>query len=71
LVATVSVTSFAANNGTILPKYVTLVNPLSGASCQQQGLIGAPGQFFGRIDEVYIFRKELTTDDVCVLYYYK
>ncbi|CAF1288876.1 unnamed protein product [Didymodactylos carnosus] len=71
LVTTVSVTSFSANNGTILPKYVTLANPLSGVSCSKQGLIGTPGQFYGRIDEFYIFAKELNTSDVCVLCSYK
>ena len=37
----------------------------NGGGCRYGDI--RPGQFFGRIDEVFVFNRDLTADDICAL----
>lgn len=61
-----SATSFLASGTT--PNYVTLANALSGLGTCLAGTI-ALGPFQSAIDNFAIYYRELTTADVCALYF--
>ena len=67
LVSTVTASTFLASGTT--PNYVTLGNCLSGCGVCSNGSISAPGPFTGAIDDFRIYNRELTSNDVCTLFY--
>lgn len=64
-----STTSMATSyTGSSLPMYVTLGNSLNGTVPCATGLAGSSTPFTGDMDELRIYSRELSADDVCVLY---
>ncbi|CAF3398117.1 unnamed protein product [Rotaria sp. Silwood1] len=68
LVSSVAAPTFLASETT--PNYLTLGNCLNGCdgTCSN-GLVSRPGPFTGAIDDWRIYNRELTSDDVCTLYF--
>ena len=63
LVATVS-----SPNGTAVGPYIFIGASPTGTSLCNIGMIAA-GQFYGSVDELRVFGRELTTVDICRLAY--
>jgi hypothetical protein len=53
----------------VTPNYLTLGGCLSGCSVCSSGAVSAAGPYIGAIDDWRIYSRELTSDDVCALYY--
>ena len=67
LVSSVAASTFLGSGTT--PNYLTLGNCLSGCGGCSSGLVGAPGPFTGAIDDWRIYNRELTSSDVCTLFF--
>jgi hypothetical protein len=67
LVSSVAAANFLGSGTT--PNYLTLGNCLSGCGVCSSGSVGAPGPFTGAIDEMHVYSRELTSSDVCAMYY--
>jgi hypothetical protein len=66
------VSSFAASDflgSETTPNYLTLGNCLSGCGVCSSGSVGALGPFTGAIDDWRVYSRELTSNDVCTLFY--
>jgi hypothetical protein len=67
LVSSVAASTFLVSGTT--PNYLMLGNCLSGCSGCSRGSIGTPGPFTGAIDDWRIYNRELTSTDVCTLFF--
>ncbi len=67
LVSSVAAPDFLGSETT--PNYLTLGNCLSGCGVCSNGSVGAPGPFTGAIDDWHVYSRELTSSDVCAMYY--
>jgi hypothetical protein len=67
LVSSITASTFLASGTT--PNYLTFGNCLSGCGGCLGGSIGTPGPFTGAIDDLRIYNRELTSNDVCTLFY--
>jgi hypothetical protein len=67
LVSSMSASTFLGSG--ITPNYVTLGNCLSGCGVCSSGLVGVAGPFTGAIDDWRIYSRELTSNDVCTLFF--
>ncbi len=67
LVSSVSASTFVGSGTT--PNYLTLGNCLSGCGGCSSGSVGVAGPFTGAIDDWRIYSRELTSVDVCALYF--
>ncbi len=66
------ITSVAAYNflgSETTPNYLTLGNCLNGCGICSTGSVSAPGPFTGAIDDWHVYTRELTSTDVCAMYY--
>ena len=68
LVSSVTASTFLTSGTT--PNYLTFGNCLSGCGGCLSGSIGTPGPFTGAIDDLRIYNRELTSNDICTLYSY-
>ncbi|CAF0965942.1 unnamed protein product [Adineta ricciae] len=66
LVSSAEASTFLASETT--PNYFTLGNCLSGCTACPSGTVSSPGPFVGLVDDLRIFSREITADDVCILY---
>ena len=67
LVSSIAASAFLGSGTT--SNYATLGGCLSGCGSCSSGLVGTPGPFRGAIDDWRIYSRELSSDDVCALYY--
>ena len=67
LVSSVAASTFLGSETT--PNYATLGGCLSGCGTCSSGLVGAPGFFTGAVDDWRIYRRELSSVDVCALFH--
>jgi hypothetical protein len=67
LISSVAASNFLGSETT--PNYLTLGNCLSGCGVCPSGSVSAPGPFTGAIDDWNVYSRELTSSDVCAMYY--
>jgi hypothetical protein len=67
LVNSVAASTFLGSETT--PNYLTLGNCLNGCGGCSNGSVGVPGPFTGAVDDWRIYSRELTSIDVCTLFY--
>ena len=66
LVSSVSALTFLGSGTT--PNYLTLGNCLNGCSGCSNGSVSVVGPFSGAVDDWRIYNREITSNEVCVLY---
>ena len=67
LVGAVAASTFLGSETT--PNYVTLGGCMSGCGVCSSGSVGAAGPFTGTVDDWRIYNHELSSSDVCALYF--